>query len=141
MRFGMVLTELMIVLVLIGIIASIAVPRLSGMSDTAAVRVEALRVVAALDAARGAAVRLNTVASLTLSNTSYLAVAVVGSDTVIAWSQTGPIRNGVTLSGAGAPLLFGPAGLAMGVSNRTITVTRGNAVRRVVMSRLGRISY
>ena len=119
MRHGIVLTELIVTMVCIGIIASIAAPRLASIADAAAVRDETFRVVAALDAARGTAVRMNAVTSLAFP----------------------PAGNGVTLSGAGQPLLFGPAGLAMGASNRTIILTKGNAVRRVVISRLGRITY
>ena len=71
MRSGLVLIELLFVVVLLGLLALFAVPRLSDVADAAAVRDEAMRVVAALDAARGAAIRLGTVATLTLSDTSY----------------------------------------------------------------------
>jgi prepilin-type N-terminal cleavage/methylation domain-containing protein len=141
MRSGLVLVELMIVLVITGLIASFAVPRLTDLSDRAAVRSETLRVVAALDAARGSAVRLDAVASLAMTATGYRVTAVVGTDTVVAWTASGPQSSGVTVSGTGTPLLFGPAGIAMGVSNRTITLSRGAAVRRVVVSKLGRITY
>lgn len=141
MRAGVVLTELLLGLVVAAIVAAIAVPRFAAIRDAAAVREETLRMVAAIDAARGASVRLNTVATLTLSAAGYTATAIVGADTVIAWHQPGPLRNAVTLSGIGQPLLFGPAGLAMGVSNRTLLLTRGSAVRRVVVSRFGRLTY
>lgn len=141
MRAGVVLTELLLGLVVAAIVAAIAVPRFAAIRDAAAVREETLRMVAAIDAARGASVRLNTVATLTLSAAGYTATAIVGADTVIAWRQPGPLRNAVTLSGIGQPLLFGPAGLAMGVSNRTLLLTRGSAVRRVVVSRFGRLTY
>ncbi len=85
--------------------------------------------------------RLDADATLTLANSGYRATTIVGIDTVIAWDVRGPSQNGVTLGGAGQPLTFGPAGLAMGVSNRTITVTKGSAVRRIVMSSLGRLTY
>ena len=141
MRSGIVLFELLLVLVITGILALFAMPRLSAVSDQAAVRTELLRIVAALDAARGAGVRLNSVTMLALTATSYRVTAIVDDDTVVAWTSAGSQSSGVALSGTGAPLLFGPAGLAMGVSNRTITLRRGDAVRRVVVSRLGRITY
>lgn len=140
MRSGLVLIELIIAVAVAGIIAAIAVPELWTLSDTAAVRGETLRVVAALDATRGAALRLNGVASLTLSPASYRAIVVTGADSIVAWAQPGP-ASGVSLAGTGQPLLFGPAGLAMGVSNRTITLSKGSVARRVVMSKLGRITY
>jgi Tfp pilus assembly protein FimT len=140
MRAGLVLIELLFVVALTGLLALIAVPRLFGVADAMVVRDEAMHVVAALDAARGAATRLGTVATLTFSDTSYRVTAVVGKDTLTAWRQPGPGRSGVVLGG-GQPVVFGPAGLALGVSNRTIVVTKGQAVRQVVVSRLGRITY
>jgi Tfp pilus assembly protein FimT len=141
MRSGLVLIELMLVVVLIGLVALFAAPRLLAVADAAAVRDETLRVVAALDAARGASIRLGVVATLTLSDSTYRVTTIVAGDTVTAWRQPGPWRSGVSLNGIGQPMMFGPAGLAMGVSNRTIIVTKGRAMRKVVVSRLGRISY
>lgn len=140
MRNGVVLPELLITLVVVSLVAAIAAPRLAAITDTAAVRAEALRVVAALDAARGAAVRLDGVASLTLAPAGYRAIVLVGPDTVVAWQASGP-PTAVTVTGGGSALFFEPSGLALGVSNRTITVARGSASRHVVVSRLGRITY
>ncbi|MGH7524834.1 MAG: GspH/FimT family pseudopilin [Gemmatimonadales bacterium] len=141
MRSGLVLLELLVVMVLIGLLAAVALPDLASAMDRAAVREETLRVVAALDAARGAAVRLGGEVALTLADSAYQVTAVSGSDTTVPWRRPGPLTRGTTLGGGGAPLHFGPAGLAMGASNRTIVVARGSAVRRIVISRLGRITY
>jgi len=141
MRAGLALIELLFVVVLLGLLALVAVPRLAGVADAAAVRDEAMRVVAALDAARGASIRLGTVATLTISDTSYRVTAIVGPDTLTPWRQPGPGPAGVVLGGAGQQVRFGPAGVAVGASNRTITLTKGQATRNVVVSRLGRISY
>lgn len=141
MRSGLVLFELLLAVVLAGLVAAIAAPRLVSIADAAAVRDEALRVVAVLDAARGASVRLGVVAALALTDTTYRVTAVVGTDTVTAWQQPGPRYRGVTLGGSGRPIPFGPDGLAMGVANRTFTLAKGNALRRVVMSKYGRLTY
>jgi Tfp pilus assembly protein FimT len=141
MRSGIILAELLLAVTIAGLLALFAMPRLVAVADQAAVRTEALRIVAALDAARGAGVRLDAVASLSLTAASYNVTAVVDGDTVMVWTQPGSQQSGVTLSGAGSPLLFGPAGLAMGVSNRTITLRRGDAIRRVIVSRYGRLTY
>ncbi len=141
MRSGLVLLELLLGMVLAALLAAIATPQLVALSDAAALRDETFRVVMALDAARGASVRLDVVATLTLTDSSYRVTAVVGTDTVTPWQQPGPRFRGVTLSGAGQPIAFGPDGLAMGVANRTITVAKGDAVRRVVMSKYGRLTY
>jgi Tfp pilus assembly protein FimT len=141
MRAGLVLFELLLAMVIAALIAAIATPRLLSISDAAAVRDETLRLVAALDATRGASIRLGVVATLAVADTSYRVVAIIGSDTIIPWRQPGPWRNGVSLGGAGQPIAFGPDGLATGVANRTFTVARGATLRRVVMSRLGRLTY
>jgi prepilin-type N-terminal cleavage/methylation domain-containing protein len=141
MRSGFALLELLVGLVLAALIAAIATPQLVALSDAAAVRDEALRVVAALDAARGASVRLGVVATLALTDTSYSVAATVATDRVTAWQQPGPRYRGVTLGGAGQPITFGPDGLSMGVANRTLTISKGSAVRRVVISKYGRLTY
>jgi len=141
MRRVQTLTELLVVLVIAAMVAAIALPRIGALADAAAVRDETIRLIAAVDATRGAAVRLDDVASLTITATSYRATIVDGSDTLTAWSQTGPAASGVLIAGAGMPMTFGPAGLAMGVSNRTMTLSKGIAQRKVVLSKLGRVTY
>lgn len=140
MRSGLVLIELMLVVVVSGLLALIAAPRMLAISDAAAVRDEAMRVIAALDAARGAAIRLGRGVTLSMSDSAYDVKAVVDGDTIVAWHQGGPAARGVALTGAGRPITFGPAGLATGAANRTIVIGKGDARRQVVVSRLGRIS-
>ncbi len=138
---GFTLIEMIVVLVIVAIVATIAASRIAAIADAAAVRDESIRLIAAVDATRGAAVRLDDVASLTITATSYRATVVDGTDTITAWMQTGPATTGVSISGTGTALVFGPAGLAMGVSNRTMTLSRGSAQRKVVLSKLGRLTY
>jgi Tfp pilus assembly protein FimT len=141
MRSGVLLIELLLGMVLAALLAAIATPQLVALANTGAARDEIYRLVMALDAARGAAVRLDVVATLTLTDSSYRVTAVVGTDAITPWQQPGPRFRGVTLSGTGQPIAFGPDGLAMGVANRTITVGKGDAIRRVVISKYGRLTY
>ena len=141
MRAGVALIEIMLVLVILAIVAAIAAPRIVAIADAAAVRDETIRLIAAIDATRGAAVRLDDIASLTITATIYRASIIDGSDTLTVWTQSGAATNGVSITGAGTPMTFGPAGLAMGVSNRTMTLSKGTAQRKVVLSRLGRLTY
>lgn len=139
MRTGMVLLELVLVVVITAMLAAFAIPHLSAWTDTHAARAESIQLVAAIDATRGAAVRLGTTATLTISDTSYRVTAMVGTDTVLTWHASGPLGRHVRVTGAGAPINFGPAGLAVGAANRTLTITSGTVSRTVVMSRLGRV--
>lgn len=141
MRTGFVLIELLVAMTVAALLAAIAVPRLADIADAAAVREEAARLVAAIDAGRGAAIRLDAVARLELTDLRYRVTAVIGADSVTAWQQPGPLATRVALHGAGQPIAFAPDGLALGVANRTITLSRGAATRRIVLSRLGRLTY
>lgn len=141
MRRGVTLTELLIALVLVGLLALIAVPRLAALLDGARVREETFRLLAALDNARGTAIRLGSNARLTLSDANYVISAAPVDTLTELWRAPGPGANAVQLSGAGAPILFGPAGIAVGASNRTLVLAKGSVSRRIVLSRLGRISW
>jgi Tfp pilus assembly protein FimT len=138
---GLTLAELLLVCVLLGLLSGIAAPRVVAILDAGAVRAESAAIVSALDAARGAAARLGTVARLTLADTGYRVDASVGSEQVTAWRGSGAAQRGVHISGAGQPILFAPSGIAMGASNRTLVVSKGAVSRRVVISRLGRLTW
>ncbi|MEO5797841.1 MAG: GspH/FimT family pseudopilin [Gemmatimonadales bacterium] len=140
MNRGVTLPELLVALVLIGLLACIGVPRIAAVRNGILVREEALHLLAALDQARGAAIRIGSNTRLTLADSGYSLVATAADSQVVLWRAPGPAGNAVQLSGAGAPLLFGPAGLAVGASNRTLLLRRGSVTRTVVISRLGRIS-
>lgn len=133
---GTTLLELLLVVSCITLLTLIAAPRVSGILGDLALRQEAATLVGALDQARLAAIQRSDVATLTLSDSSYR----VSVDTVVIWQHAGPATRGMMLSGAGAPIQFGAAGVAIGVANRTFTLARGARSRRVVISRLGRIT-
>ena len=143
MRNGMVLIELLLVAVVLALLAAMTAPSLASFSDRLAVHDEASRLMDALEAGRSAAIRLSRPVSLVLGDSSYVAVAAPaeGEDSLIAWRAAGPALSAVTLRGATGSIVFGPAGLAIGASNRTLQLTRGAATRSVIVSRLGRITY
>jgi hypothetical protein len=60
-------------------------------------------------------------------------------DSAPLWTAPGPGRDGVSQLGSGGPIGFGSAGIAVGVANRTLVLSRGAASATVVLSRLGRI--
>ena len=139
MRRGFSLIELVLGLVLVGLLALMAVPRLAGLRDAATLRQETLRLVVVLDRARGTAVRFASNARLTLTDADYRIVVALPDTLIEVWRTPGPAAVG--LAGVGAPILFGPAGVAVGASNRTLVLTAGSSVRRIVLSRLGRITW
>lgn len=138
---GLTLVELLLVCVLLGLLSGIATPRLVTLLDASALHAETATLVSALDAARGAAMRLGVVSRLSLADSGYLVEAIIGSEPVVAWRDPGPARHGVQLANAGQPILFAPSGIAMGVANRTIVLSKGSATRQLVISRLGRLTW
>lgn len=138
-RRGLTLIETLLATCLLTILAGIAVPRVLGVADAAAVRQARLDLLAALDAARGAAIRLGTTVELRDDGVRRTVVPHLPSDTAAAWTGPAAAAHGVAQSGFGSPLTFGAAGLATGASNRTITLSRGSASLQVVISRLGRV--
>lgn len=141
MRNGVTLPELLIAVVLIGLLALIGAPRVAALYDGVRVREETLRLLAALDHARGAAVRIGSTTRLSLADSGYRVTAAPNDTLLELWRAPGSLNSAVRLTGAGAPLLFGPSGLAVGASNRTLLLAKGSITRRVVISRLGRISW
>lgn len=141
MRRGLVLIELIVGIVVSAILAGVAVPRLSAWNDAASAHGEALRVVAAIESARGEAVRRGVPVALVLGDSTYLIRVSAAGDSSLLWTGGGAALRGAALTGAGAPIVFTPAGLTEGAANRTIVVSHHAAQRRVVISRLGRITY
>ena len=140
MSRGVTLLELLLALLLIGLLALIAIPRLAAVTAAAALRHEATLLVTVLDEARTTAIRLGTVATLTLTDSAYLIEAEIPTDSLSRRRHPGPAMRGARLAGGGAPMRFSPAGIAVGVANRTLTLSRNGVARQVVVSRLGRIT-
>lgn len=139
-RSGTTIVDLLLAMVVLALLLAIAVPQVVHVVDGAAVRGEAARIIGALDEARGAAIRLDRNASLVLAPARWVVWVRNGTDSMVAWQSGGTGNSGVTLSGAGAPIVFGRSGIAVGASNRTLLLSRGSASRRVTLSRLGRIT-
>jgi Tfp pilus assembly protein FimT len=139
MRRGTTLPDLILTLTVMGLLLAIGAARLAAVRDAARVRVVMAQLVGAIEVARGSAIRLGGGVTLHLDTTRWEVRRPLGSDTLVTWQSPGHSPTGVTLSGAGSPLRFGPAGLTTGVANRTLRLSRGTVTRSVVLSRLGRV--
>lgn len=139
MRQGLTLVELLIAVTLASLLGLIALPRLSAPLAGIRVEQEAHRIAAAHTRARMIAVTSSRVALLRISPDSMTIRTLEGPDTLLRWRGPGPAAAGVALTAPNRSLYFSPIGITYGVSNGTWTVTYRGAVRRVIVSRLGRV--
>ena len=142
MRRGVTLLELLIVLTIVGLLAGMVVPSAASMADRLTVEHEAARLLVAYRSAWLTARVQHRLALLRITPDS-LAIRTVGSagaaDTLLTWLAPGPIAAGVQLRSPAHTTVFAPDGIAMGFANTTLVLERGRTVRRVVVSRLGRV--
>ena len=136
MRRGFSLTELMLVLAVTGLLLGIAIPHLATMIDQIEVRSAATHLVTAHQRARMMAVARGQVLVLTIAPT-MLDIRTRGG-TATLWAEQGPAATRVSLQGPAKQFIFSPEGLTLGLSNATLRLSRGEASRTVVISRLGR---
>jgi prepilin-type N-terminal cleavage/methylation domain-containing protein len=137
MRQGFTLPELLLDLALGSILLGIAVPRLSAALDRIEVAAAASHLAAAHQRARLMAVTQSMITVLSVDSLT-LTIRRRGQTTPI-WAEAGPVAQRVSLAGPRRQFTFSPEGFSMGLSNATIRLTRGNATRTVIVSRLGRV--
>lgn len=137
MRHGYTLVELILACVIISIVVGITTPYAWQTRDRFAVEEAARKIVVAHRYARITAILRNCATVLTVNADSI--TIRCRSDTTRLWRETGPATSGVALAGPERTVTFSPIGLAAGVSNATYTLTRGEARRSVIVSRLGRV--
>jgi Tfp pilus assembly protein FimT len=130
--------EMAIVLVVIGILACLATPRMAGYADRLAVRRAGDETAAFYNRARVAAVYRAVRLTVRFSGDSLLAVAEGASDSIV-WQSPGPARRGVTLTASRSVVRLYPNGLGLGAANTKLVFRRGTAADSLTISRLGRL--
>lgn len=137
MRRGTTLMEIVIVLVIIGAVCAIGVPRLLAHMDRTRVRHASTELVAVLALARTSAVARNEHVTAHFDAARATITVSAGRDTILT-RALGDI-HGIRLRSNRDSTVYGPAGLGYGAANQTVIVQRGNAVDSIVISRLGRV--
>jgi len=138
MRNGHTVLELIIVFVLLALAASMALPPLARLLDTASVRESAGRYTAAHHAARRLAGARGMLARIELDSAARSATLSVRTRT--RW-DTLEIRllGSASLRASQRVITFAPMGLGFGLSNSRIVFQRGMASETLVVSRTGRL--
>lgn len=139
MRRGFTLLELAIVLSLAGFVLALSLRPVKRALDHFAADGAARDVTTLLATARHTAVAQGRRARLRVTGES-LAIDTLGP---VGWGRhrawPGPAERGVTVTTSNPIVVFAPTGLAWGVSNTSITLSRGSHVETVVVSRAGRV--
>jgi type II secretion system protein H len=142
MRRGHTLIEMLVVLAVAGILAGMFAPGIGSLADRVAVEHQAARLLSAYRTAWLTARLRQRLALLRVSADTLSIRSVPGAgspDTTLEWIAAGPAAAGVALTSPPHTTVFGPDGVAMGLSNTRHLLTRGGASRAVVVSRLGRV--
>ena len=139
MRKGLSILEVLVVVVIVGLLLLITLPRLERPLASITVESEVQRLTRAHMRARMIAVTRSRTAVLHLRPDSLTIGLVERGDTVPWWSEPGPATRNVTLTGPSRSVLITPTALGLGLSNGTWTVTYRGVTRSMVLSRLGRM--
>jgi prepilin-type N-terminal cleavage/methylation domain-containing protein len=137
MRRGATLPELVVVLTVIAILGTIAIPRAVGLRDRMSVRAAGLETVSTFALARRWAIARSSRTAITLDTAGAMLMVHSFSDTV-ARRHLGA-SHGVSLSASRDSMAYAPNGLGYGASNLTVVLRRGAAAETVFVSRLGRV--
>ena len=138
-RFGLTVFELTIVLMIVGVLTTLAVPRLVGFRNASAVRSAASEVAAAFMLARQSAITDRATVAVVLDTVAG-EITVRSGPRVVGRRQLRAIYS-VILSANRDSAVYDARGMGYGVSNVTITIRRGSFVDTLTMSRLGRLTW
>ena len=136
-RRGLTVAELVIVLAVVGVVASVAVPRAAALVDRVSVRGGTQDVLLMIGAARAAAGRRGVYVSFVADPRRGRLRVVSGGETLFERDELR--ARGVHLEASRESVTFAPGGLGWGAANTTVIVSRGTRSDTVVMSRLGRV--
>jgi prepilin-type N-terminal cleavage/methylation domain-containing protein len=139
MRRGFTLLELVVVLAIVAVLTTFAVSRLIPLVDWIAADGAARDVTSALAVTRTAAVLRGTRARLRIAADSLRVdrEGPAGWEPYARWA--GPASAGVTLTVSNPEVVFSPLGIAWGLSNTRIVLSRGSQIETITTSRLGRV--
>lgn len=136
---GVTLPELLAVLVLVGVMASVAIPPLVRQLDRVAVEGAADRYAVLHEATRQLAIARGTLARVELDAAARTATISWRSSST-TWDTVEFRRLGsVNLDASQSVITFNPIGVGFGLSNSRIVFSRDAAAETLTVSRTGRL--
>ncbi|MEP7380692.1 MAG: type II secretion system protein [Gemmatimonadota bacterium] len=137
MRHGFTLLELAIVLSVIGLVSTIAIPSVARVRDRAAVHGATSALVSVLADARHQSLRWQRRTAIRFDTATGSAVVHAGQDTLSRLQLRTLFQ--VSLDATRDSIAFYPTGLGFGAANTRLIVARGIAAETVTVSRAGRV--
>ena len=138
MRSGFTLTEILMVIVIIGIMAGLAVPRATKWRDRVAVQRAGNEAALFYQRVRFAAVLKSVTVRIGFEPDLFTAASESPSVNLIVRTP-GPARHGVSLEVSRSVIRLYPNGLGLGPANTKLVFRRGSAAESLTVSRLGRL--
>ncbi|MFI5228159.1 MAG: Tfp pilus assembly protein FimT/FimU [Gemmatimonadales bacterium] len=136
---GYSLLELVIVMMMIGVLLAIALPRTASLRDRSSVRAAMTDLSAAFSLARRTALSRRALVSVVLDTAARTVEVRSAGDRL--WRRTLGESYGIVLGSDRDSAVYDPRGFGYGVSNLSVIVRRGEMVDTLTMSRLGRVRW
>ena len=136
---GFTVLELMVVICIAGLLASLWLPRAARSMDWITTQRALRDITTALAVARHGAVLQGTRARLTIRADTLRIDRLETTGWQPWWRGPGPASHGVLLQVSNPIVVFGPNGMGWGASNTTIIVSRGSQAETITVSRVGRV--
>jgi prepilin-type N-terminal cleavage/methylation domain-containing protein len=139
MAKGFSLVELAVVLLVVGLLTAVGLPRLQGLLDWLATDRAARDITTALAVGRHAAVLQATRARVLIAADTLRIDGLGAAGWEPWWRRVGPAASGVRLEVSNPVVMFAPTGMGWGVSNTKVVLRRGSHVETITTSRVGRV--
>lgn len=137
MRHGTTLPETMLVLCLVGILATVAGIQVVRFRDRMSVRAATTEAIATFATARRWSLSRSARTAVTIDTVTAAMIVRSYADTIVH-RRLGE-SHGVTLTASRDSMAYAPNGLGYGASNLTLVLRRGERAETLVVSRLGRV--
>ncbi|HWC72514.1 MAG TPA: prepilin-type N-terminal cleavage/methylation domain-containing protein [Gemmatimonadales bacterium] len=136
---GFALIELVVVTCIAAILMAFWIPRAARLIDWLETERAVRDVTTALAVGRHGAVQQATRARVSFELDTIRIDRLEAQGWVPWWRTPGPASHGVQMDVSNKVIVFGPTGMAWGVSNTSIVLRRGSQSETITLSRVGRM--
>ncbi len=142
---GFTAIEMLIVIVVVGIVMTFALPYLRNSSAKASVRGAADEISRLYAMGRAVSIQRGKIAKLMLSSSTSKALVLAAQVNGTAWDTIGAVENlntryGVTFTESTDTLIFTPRGIGANLSNTTVIITNKTFSDTVTIYPTGKIT-